>query len=351
MSCDDLLLLTSKGMPYSDKTNDHIQTTQIVDQMEMKTALEGITIKNVLDSQLVFSGQRLRKTLPRRIVEIEESIKKGLDTRHITILVLELEDGRFELLGGYHRVEACRNLYRNDRTYVERLVKDDVLFFPAQVLQNSVPRKVAECLAVRSNVLNETATAMEWNDYVDRMITCFDHQDVLNQNTFPKIWEKETNVKLKKDAYKRARRIAVWLIKNEAVPLWISLNLRRKIPHSHFNALFKVEKYSSMICRIMLLAVYFEKKDIVPRLAAHFETLQEDTRLAVEVQRFISSKFNVSLLPEKAKPAEISGFISQVYKKRDAIEADLNRRYPTYKNFTLCALIDGKEVMLEGFGL
>ena len=79
----------------------------------------------------------------------------------MTFLVKQLDNDMYELLGGYHRVQAGKALFDNPN---KLLISNGQLKFVAEILPKNTSRKAMSTMALRSNNANETAIAMQWHD-------------------------------------------------------------------------------------------------------------------------------------------------------------------------------------------
>ena len=231
--------------------------------------------KSVNFDQLVETEHKTRPTLAWKINNLKQSIMDNcVDPNCMTLLVNQLDNDKYELLEGYHRVQACKALFDspNNKHCVNLLISNGQLNFVVEVLPMDSSRTIMTNMALRSNIVNETAIAMQWHDYVNKMLT-FSYSEIKNQNTFKNIWVAKTSILLAAHDYTRLRRIAKWILINDAKQLWKSLNARVKLARSAFDHLFKLKAAPPFIGQICLFSLYCGENKDIKKLAALFSSL------------------------------------------------------------------------------
>ena len=261
-----------------------------------------------ITSRVIIESEKLRETNKERVGEIKQSIcDYGVDMPRLRILV-RARDGEFELLGGFHRVNACRELAKGKNKVVDCLMSAGELRIPAQVLPPDTSDDDAMLMAMRCNLLNDTACGMEWNDYVFAMLT-------------GRLVEG-----LKPRTLKRIRRIAKWLKDAEATKLWFSLNRWMRANQNDFDKyIFRLDvRMSQDIKQVCLFAVYAGYKEHLDCIVNHFSGLDK-ANIVSELEKQLNSGF--SSLQKSKVEGSIKTSMQKLFKYQSEIVVLLESQF------------------------
>ena len=298
----DSFINTPKRKEEKELTSEQKQRVKNIENnifLEENVARENIELSE---------SSQIRQLKQVHVKGIMDSIRSNvLSLDRLRLLLYERDNGKFELIGGNHRFKACCRLFdEEDKDAVEMLVKENKLFFPAEV----IPKHIAisdfdvKLMALRSNKLNETAVPMHWTDIITKMITDFEPREVADKH-FKNIWEKQTTIILKKSEFSKMRTRGLWILNNNAVDLWRSLlNVFDTLPQKkQLDELIKLD-CSMDITHICLYGIFGSKvssSDIV-----RFFTPLHGTVAFIPLLKDFLKEDEIRLLSENSNSESVS---------------------------------------------